>query len=267
MNKMKEFFSKMKNDEHRVFEITMFSVSSVVALVVLVCIIMLGNFYLNHSDDITDEEANAGSVTESAITETEQPEAIPTKNPELVVHEDDDSEIDEDLATAEYAYTTTNVNMRAEMNLTADVLDKVPSGTKVKVVKLSDDKEWCEVTYNGQTGYIKALYLSTTKPKPLATLAPTTAPTASSATSAPVATKTPKVKKTKKPKKTKNPYEEEEEETEETEEPVVEETEAPTKAPEATAAPTKAPVATAAPTKAPTKEPVVTEAPNNGEEN
>ena len=43
LNKIKEFFSKMKNDEHSLFEIIMFSISGVVSVVVLVCAIMLGN--------------------------------------------------------------------------------------------------------------------------------------------------------------------------------------------------------------------------------
>ena len=37
LNKIKEFFSKMKNDEHSLFEIIMFSISGVVSVVVLVC--------------------------------------------------------------------------------------------------------------------------------------------------------------------------------------------------------------------------------------
>ncbi|MBO5488358.1 MAG: SH3 domain-containing protein [Eubacterium sp.] len=242
-NKVTNFFSNMKNDEHRVFEITMFSVSSVVALVVVACCIMLGSLYFNNGNQISDEEANAGSVTGTAVTEREEAEPTATPDSNSVIHEDDfNSDIDEELANSEYAYTTTNVNMRSEASLTAGVLVKVPSSTKVKVVKLTDDKEWCQVEYNGQTGYIKSLYLSTTKPEPIATVAPTARPTQQpTTTKAPKATKTPKPKATKTPKPT----------TDVQATPIT-----------VTEPPKTTPVrATEAPTEAPTKEPVVTEAP------
>ena len=206
LNKIKEFFSKMKNDEHSLFEIIMFSISGVVSVVVLVCAIMLGNFMFSKQDTVTDQEADAGSVTGSAVTETEEPSATATPDANSVVHEDDNTndDIDAFLANSDYAYTTTSVNMRSDASLTSSVLTKVPSGTKLKLTKLSDDKQWCEVEYNGQTGYIKSLYLSTTKPKPIETVAPTTQPTQSSAsatrTPVPKATKTPKPKATKTPK-------------------------------------------------------------------
>lgn len=63
LNKIKEFFSKMKNDEHSLFEIIMFSISGVVSVVVLVCAIMLGNFMFSKQDTVTAQEADAGSVT------------------------------------------------------------------------------------------------------------------------------------------------------------------------------------------------------------
>ena len=55
LNKIKEFFSKMKNDEHSLFEIIMFSISGVVSVVVLVCAIMLGNFMFSKQDTVTDQ--------------------------------------------------------------------------------------------------------------------------------------------------------------------------------------------------------------------
>ena len=142
LNKIKEFFSKMKNDEHSLFEIIMFSISGVVSVVVLVCAIMLGNFMFSKQDTVTDQEADAGSVTGSAVTETEEPSATATPDANSVVHEDDNTndDIDASLANSDYAYTTTSVNMRSDASLTSSVLTKVPSGTKLKLTKLSDDK-------------------------------------------------------------------------------------------------------------------------------
>lgn len=259
LDRIKQFFLNMKNDEHRVFEITMFSISSIVTVVVLACVVMLGVF-ISRSDDntITDEEANASSVTGSAVTETESPE--PTAYDNAIINdslEDDSSDIDEDLATSEYGYTTTTVNMRSSASLTASVLTKIPSGTKVKLVKLQDDKEWMEIQYDGNNGFVKAIYLSTTKPAPLATAEPKPTATPIKATKTPKPTKKPKPKKTPIPDEPEDPDEYDIEEPDETTAPVSTKapTPAPTKAPTPTPAPTKAPTPTPAPTKEPTPVP------------
>lgn len=73
------FFAKMKNAERSGFEITMFVISVVVALAVLISVIWLAIFWNKaNSNKITDEEADASSVTESAVAvETEEPTATP----------------------------------------------------------------------------------------------------------------------------------------------------------------------------------------------
>ena len=168
-----------------------------------------------------------------------------------MIREDDaDTQVDEELAKATEGYTTSTVNMRSEPSLTASVVAKVPASTKLTFSGLQK-KEWMEVEYNGQKGYINAMYLSVDKPKPIETVAPTTQPTQSSAsatrTPVPRATKTPKPTKTpkasKSPKATKMPKA--------TKTPGTVVTKAPTQAP--TEAPTQAP--TEAPTQVPTPEP------------
>ena len=58
-------------------------------------------------------------------------------------------------------------------NDAASVVAKVPASTKLTFSGLQK-KEWMEVEYNGQKGYINAMYLSVDKPKPIETVAPTT---------------------------------------------------------------------------------------------
>ena len=164
----------------------------------------------------------------------------------MVREEGGETQVDEQLAQATDGYTTWPVKLRAAPALTARFVAKVPASTKLTFSGLQK-KEWMEVEYNGQKGYINAMYLSVDKPKPIeaVTPRPTQKPVRTTATpkatKAPKATKTPKASKspkaTKMPKATKTPG------------TVV--TKAPTQAP--TEAPTQAP--TEAPTQVPTPEP------------
>jgi uncharacterized protein YgiM (DUF1202 family) len=254
------FFQRLKNEEHRGFEITMFSISICVAAAVLVtAILLIAYLHKANSTKISDEEVNATNVTESAVTVTEEPSEEPYDN--AIVHgneEDfDDDEADEELKNSDYGYTTTTVNMRSEGSLTATVVIKVPAGEKVEFVELQEDNKWMKVTYQGSTGYINVMYLTTTKPVATATPAPTTSTTTTTRTATPAPTtaakKTAKPKATKTPKPTKKPSKAtatpEEEETEEPSQTAVAITPEPTQQP--TEKPTEKP--TAAPTEKPTE--------------
>lgn len=246
-NEKKGFFSRMLSSEHKVFETSMFGISVVLTLALVIGIgYYISVAFFNHNT-VTDEEANASSVSDSAVTVRESPEPTQTPDGNTMVREDDaDTQVDEELAKATEGYTTSTVNMRSEPSLTASVVAKVPASTKLTFSGLQK-KEWMEVEYNGQKGYINAMYLSVDKPKPIETVTPrpTQKPVRTTATpkatKAPKATKTPKASKspkaTKMPKATKTPG------------TVV--TKAPTQAP--TEAPTQAP--TEAPTQVPTPEP------------
>lgn len=237
------FFEKMKRSDRPGFEIAMFSISVAVALAVLVGIFMVGwYYYKGQAAHFTDEEVNAGSVTQAAVEvdkEEEEPVQTIDPNSDMIINEDNIFEGDEELKDAEFAYTTSAVNLREEASLTSNVLYKIPFGEKVTMISY-DGKEWAHVSYNNIEGYISAMYLSVDKPVPVVTMTPvqTTKPT-----------KTPKP--TKKPKQTVAP-----DETAEPDYP--EETEAPAPA---TPEPTEAPAPTEEPP-APTEEPPApTEAP------
>ena len=234
-NEKKGFFSRMLSSEHKVFETSMFGISVVLTLALVIGIgYYISVAFFNHNT-VTDEEANASAVSDSAVTGRERPEPTQTPDENTMIREDDaDTQVDEELAKATEGYTTSTVNMRSEPSLTASVVAKVPASTKLTFSGLQK-KEWMEVEYNGQKGYINAMYT----PRPTQTPVRTTA--TPKATKAPKATKTPKASKspkaTKMPKATKTPG------------TVV--TKAPTQAP--TEAPTQAP--TEAPTQVPTPEP------------
>lgn len=242
MNENKEgFFSKMKTAENRGFEITMFIISIAISIGMLLSVGLLIYFWNSGGTEVAEEEDTGGSVvvSESAIEATAEPSATPYDNAIISDYQEDDDSYDKDLLDQDYGYTTSVVNLRTEPALTATVAVKVPSGTKVKLIKMQKD-EWMKVEYEGTTGYIKAMYLSASKPVPIQTVVPVT-------TEAPTATRRPTVtaKPTKKPQKTKKPA------ATKKPKPTVEETEEPIE--------TEEPVVTEAPPA--TEEPVVTEAP------
>lgn len=246
-NEKKGFFSRMLSSEHKVFETSMFGISVVLTLALVIGIgYYISIAFFNHNT-VTDEEANASAVSDSAVTVRESPEPTQTPDENTMIREDDtDTQVDEELAKATEGYTTSTVNMRSEPSLTASVVAKVPASTKLTFSGLQK-KEWMEVEYNGQKGYINAMYLSVDKPKPIETVTPRPTQTPVRTTATPKATKAPKATKTpkasKSPKATKMPKA--------TKTPSAVVTKAPTQAP--TEAPTQAP--TEAPTQVPTSEP------------
>ena len=238
------FFGRMKRSDNPAFEIGMFSISVAIALAVLCGVLLVGWLYIKgRNARYTEEEVNAGTVTQAAVeVDKTEEEPVPTVDPNADMIENDQLiDYDEELKTASFAYTTSDVNLRMEPSLTSAVIMKLPFGTMVDMVSY-DGKEWAKVSYQGQEGYINAMYLSVTKPVPIEN-------NTIEATPKPV--KTPKP--TAKPVETPSP-----DETEEPDytEPPVDPTEEPTQAPEKTKKP--------APTEAPpekTEEPAPTEAP------
>ena len=158
-NEKKGFFSRMLSSEHKVFETSMFGISVVLTLALVIGIgYYISVAFFNHNT-VTDEEANASAVSDSAVTVRESPEPTQTPDGNTMVREDDaDTQVDEELAKATEGYTTSTVNMRSEPSLTASVVAKVPASTKLTFSGLQK-KEWMEVEYNGQNGYINSMYL------------------------------------------------------------------------------------------------------------
>ena len=170
-NDKKGFFKRMLSSEHKIFETSMFSISVILSLVLVIGIGFYVSLVYFNNDTITDEEANASAVTDGAVMVRESPEPSATPSGNTMINEDDlGTDIDDELANATEGYTTSTVNMRSEPSLTASVVTKVPASTKLTFKGLKD--EWMEVEYNGMTGYINAMYLSVDKPKPIETVTP-----------------------------------------------------------------------------------------------
>jgi hypothetical protein len=59
-------------------------------------------------------------------------------------------------AAAEPAYVTSTVNLRADPTTSSDILAKIPGGSLVDATKCS---EWCEVEWQGKSGFAIATAL------------------------------------------------------------------------------------------------------------
>ena len=141
----KGFFAKMLSSEHKVFETSMFGISVILSLVLVIGVGYYVSFAYFDNTTITDEEANASSVTEGAVMVTEKPEPTSSPDGNMIENEDEmGANIDEDLASATEGYTTTTVNMRDDTSLTANVVAKVPMGTKLTFLGVKDD-EWIDL--------------------------------------------------------------------------------------------------------------------------
>lgn len=72
--------------------------------------------------------------------------------------------------TTLYTGSSRNVNVRASASATAQILGVLPPGSSVSVYStttgdvVSGSREWYEVDYNGQTGYIHSSLLAATRP-------------------------------------------------------------------------------------------------------
>lgn len=243
MDKKKHgFFGRMLRADKPALEVTMFFISIIVAGLMLVGIIWVGYYYIKgQTNRYTDKEVNAGTVTEAAVEidedEIEPVETIEPPEGNMIVNEDNVFDSSAELKDATEAYTTSDVNLRAEPSLTAEVLSKVPISTLVQIVEYDGKGDWAKVSYNNVEGYINVMYLSVDKPTPIVYYDPVT--------TSPQTTPKP----TKKPRRTPTPEPEETEEPEQTEEPEY------TEEPVITETPVETEVPPTEPTEAPPAEP------------
>ena len=99
-NEKKGFFSRMLSSEHKVFETSMFGISVVLTLALVIGIgYYISVAFFNHNT-VTDEEANASAVSDSAVTVRESPEPTQTPDENTMIREDDaDTQVDEEPVT------------------------------------------------------------------------------------------------------------------------------------------------------------------------
>lgn len=98
--------------------------------------------YNEHTGYVSDEyvDFTAAPEAEAAPDETEEEPALP----------------EEQSATA--TVNGNSVNFRAEPSIDAEVIAKLDKGTEIEL--LSTEDGWCQVVYDGKTGYISADYVA-----------------------------------------------------------------------------------------------------------
>lgn len=113
--------------------------------------------YIGNGKVIEAQGAKAG-VIYSKITDKRWTAWGRLKN---VQYDSDDSEGGKEGMTATVVLPTgasgSTVNMRSRPSTKAVLIDRVPVGTIVEIV--SDRGEWCQIRYNGLTGWMMANYL------------------------------------------------------------------------------------------------------------
>ena len=91
---------------------------------------------------------------------TPTPEATPT--PTVKTHQTAGGTTIVEQAGTYYA--TADVNLRTDCSTEVPYIQGVAAGTALTSTGVSEDKQWIEVNFNGQTAYISAQYASTEAP-------------------------------------------------------------------------------------------------------
>ena len=102
-------------------------------------------------------------VAKEVVTPTPEPTSTPeTKNSdEEIVQTASGVNIIKQNATY---YAMASVNVRSDCNAKDNIIGEVEKGQELTSTGVSQDGEWIEIKYNGQTGYIFASLVDTTKP-------------------------------------------------------------------------------------------------------
>ena len=102
-------------------------------------------------------------VAKEVVTPTPEPTSTPeTKNSdEEIVQTASGVNI---IKQNDTYYAMASVNVRSDCNAKDNIIGEVEKGQELTSTGVSQDGEWIEIKYNGQTGYIFASLVDTTKP-------------------------------------------------------------------------------------------------------
>lgn len=104
----------------------------------------------------TSESSEAGTVASAVATTNEKPD--PTADTEAYISNLEAEGADSGSTSSGNVLTVTEeVNMRAEASTDSEILETLQEGTQVEAIDFNDG--WCQVSYDGQTGYVNAAYL------------------------------------------------------------------------------------------------------------
>lgn len=109
--------------------------------------------------------SNSSQATDSSEAATEAAAAATTQKPDPTADtesfisnlESENSGAGSTSSTGNILTVTEEVNLRSEASTDSDILETLPEGTQVEAVDFNDG--WCQVNYDGQTGYVNAAYL------------------------------------------------------------------------------------------------------------
>ena len=107
----------------------------------------------------TEKETTAETETKAAETETEETKATETEKAQQ-----DKASSASYTDVNETVWATYSVSIRSAASTDADKLDVLVGSYSITRTGVGDNG-WSKVDYNGQTGYIKSEYLTTTKPQ------------------------------------------------------------------------------------------------------
>lgn len=128
-----------------------------VILIILIGLIVFGISLLTKTSDSDKNSQNTENL-QNERPEDQNSESIADTEEEVT--EDTESEIIEpepDVAEKVYVKTTAQLNLRKEPNTSCEILEKIPTDTKIEVIENLNG--WYKVIYNGEEGYVSATYV------------------------------------------------------------------------------------------------------------
>lgn len=117
-----------------------------------------------------DTMSEAGSISGNGVIAAQEidPSAVtPSVSGDSVSSNDssvssNSSESTESTTESSTGYTSAGVNMRSDADQDSDVVNTIEKGEEVKVLGTKDG--WTHVEYDGDEGYVKSTYISSTRP-------------------------------------------------------------------------------------------------------
>lgn len=123
----------------------------IIVVVVVIVAVSLGIGSANFEKNATADKTNTKEIQETK-----------TKDDGEETEESDDDLKKGYTMVDVSVWTTDTVNLRADDNTDAEVLDKVPRREKLHCI--ATGSEWYQVQYEEKTGYVSAAYLTTEEP-------------------------------------------------------------------------------------------------------
>lgn len=104
----------------------------------------------------------AQEIDPSAVTPSVSGDSVSSNDSTDSSVSSNSSESTESTTEDSTGYTSAGVNMRSDADQDSDVVNTIEKGEEVKVLGTKDG--WTHVEYDGDEGYVKSTYISSTRP-------------------------------------------------------------------------------------------------------